>query len=131
MLDRVGEISELFTWLGLLCGVLVLLAAGIVRLFEGTWLAAEADIAQIDGDVQLAWRAHDGEVYRRFLSTDERLVVGKGETVIVHYRASRPLDAHLDRRTHGSRVLVLLGIILTGVGLVASVVQLVVLLSQG
>ena len=131
MLDRVGEIAELFTWLGLLTGVLVLVLGLVVRLFEGTWLTAEADSDEIDGDVQLAWLADDGEVYRRFLDPDERATVGTAERVTVHYRQGRPLDAHLDKRTHASRVLVLLGTILTAVGVVALVVQLLVVVGQG
>jgi alkylhydroperoxidase family enzyme len=131
MLDRVGEIAELFTWLGLLTGVLVLVLGLVVRLFEGTWLTAQADADEIDGDVQLAWLADDGEVYRRFLDPDERATVGTAERVTVHYRRGRPLDAHLDKRTHASRVLVLLGTILTAVGVVALVVQLLVVVGQG
>jgi alkylhydroperoxidase family enzyme len=131
MLDRVGEIAELFTWLGLLTGVLVLVLGLVVRLFEGTWLTAQADADEIDGDVQLAWLADDGEVYRRFLDPDERATVGTADRVTVHYRRGRPLDAHLDKRTHASRVLVLLGTILTAVGVVALVVQLLVVVGQG
>jgi hypothetical protein len=131
MLVRIGEIAELFTWLGLLTGILVLLAGLVVRLFEGTWLTAEADVAEIDGDLQLAWLADDGQVYRRFLDPDERHTVGAVDRVTVHYRHDRPLQAHLDKRTHGSRVLVLLGVILTGVGVVAAVVQVVVVIAIG
>jgi alkylhydroperoxidase family enzyme len=131
MLDRVGEIAELFTWLGLLTGVLVLVLGLVVRLFEGTWLTAQADADEIDGDVQLAWLADDGEVYRRFLDPDERATVGTADRVTVHYRRGRPLDAHLDKRTHASRVLVLLGTILTAVGVLALVVQLLVVVGQG
>ncbi|RWZ64596.1 hypothetical protein ELQ92_07540 [Labedella populi] len=131
MLVRIGEIAELFTWFGLLTGVLVLLAGLTVRLFEGSWLTAEADVAEIDGDVQLAWVGEDGEVYRRFLDPDERHSIGSSERVTVHYRRDRPLRAHLDKRTHGSRVLVLLGIILTGVGLVAAVAQIVIVVALG
>lgn len=131
MLDRVGEIAELFTWLGLLMGVLVLLVALVVRLVEGHWLTADADTAEIDGDLQLTWIADDGEVYRRFLEPDERETVGAAPRVTVHYRKGRPLRAHLDKRTHASRVLLLLGTILTGVGVIALVVQLVVVVGQG
>jgi hypothetical protein len=131
MLVRIGEIAELFTWLGLLTGILVLLAGLVVRLFEGTWLTAEADVAEIDGDLQLAWLADDGQVYRRFLDPEERHSVGAVDRVTVHYRRDRPLQAHLDKRTHGSRVLVLLGVILTGVGVVAAVVQVVVVVAIG
>jgi hypothetical protein len=131
MLDRVGEIAELFTWLGLLTGILVLLLGLVVRLLEGSWLTAEADVEAIDGDVQVAWTAEDGEVYRRFLDRDERETAGDAPRLTMHYRRGRPLDAHLDKRTHASRVLVLLGTILTGVGVVALVVQLVVIVGQG
>jgi hypothetical protein len=131
MLVRIGEIAELFTWLGLLTGVLVLLAGLVVRLFEGSWLTAEADVAEIDGDVQLAWLGDDGQVYRRFLDPEERHAIGAAEKVTVHYRRDRPLQAHLDKRTHGSRVLVLLGIILTGVGVIAAVAQIVVVVALG
>lgn len=131
MLVRIGEIAELFTWLGLSTGVLVLLAGLVVRLFEGSWLTAEADVAEIDGDVQLAWLGDDGQVYRRFLDPEERHTIGAAQKVTVHYRRDRPLQAHLDKRTHGSRVLVLLGIILTGVGVVAAVAQIVVVVALG
>lgn len=131
MLARIGEIAELFTWLGLLTGLLVLLAGLVVRLFEGSWSTAEADVAEIDGDVQLAWLGDDGQVYRRFLDPDERHAIGSSEKVTVHFRRDRPLQAHLDKRTHGSRVLVLLGIILTGVGLLAAVAQIVVVVAIG
>jgi hypothetical protein len=131
MLARIGEIAELFTWLGLLTGVIVLLAGLVVRLLEGTWLTAEADVAEIDGDLQLAWLADDGQVYRRFLDPEERHAVGAVDRVTVHYRHDRPLRAHLDKRTHGSRVLVLLGLILTGVGIVAAVAQIVVVIALG
>lgn len=131
MLVRAGEIAELFTWLGLLLGLLVLLAGVIVRLFEGSWSTAEADVAEIDGDVQLAWLGEDGQVYRRFLDPDERHAIGSADRVTVHYRRDRPLQAHLDKRTHGSRVLVLLGIILTAVGIVAAVAQIVVVVLIG
>lgn len=131
MLDRVGEISEVFTWLGLLTGILMLFLGLLVRLFEGRWLIAEASIEEIDGHLQVAWTADDGEVYRRFLDPEERILVGSAESVTVHYRRGRPLDAHLDKRTHASRVIVLLGVILTAVGVLGSVVQLVVVVAQG
>ncbi len=131
MLGRVGEIAEVFTWLGLSTGVIVLLVGLVVRLFEGTWSSAVADVAEIDGDLQLAWLADDGDVYRRFLDPDERATVGEAEHVTVHYRRDRPLQAHLDKRTHGSRVLVLLGIILTAVGVLAAIAQLLVVVAQG
>lgn len=131
MLDRVGEISELFTWLGLLTGVLVLFLALVVRLFEGSWLTATAAVAEIDGDLQLTWTAEDGEVYRRFLDADERHAVGDVHEVVVHYRRGRPLRAHLDKRTHASRVLVLLGVILMAVGILGLVVQLAAVVVEG
>lgn len=131
MLDRVGEIAEVFTWLGLLMGILVLLLGLVVRLLEGSWLTAEAGVEEIDGDLQMTWTADDGEVYRRFLDPDERDAVGAVRPVTVHYRRGRPLHAHLDKRTHASRVLVLLGAILTGVGVIALVVQFVVVVAQG
>lgn len=131
MLDRVGEIAELFTWLGLLTGVLVLLLGAVVRLFEGTWLTAEADVEEIDGALQIAWEGDDGEIARRFLHPDERPSVGDDRIITVHYRRGRPLDAHLDKRTHASRVLLLLGAILTAVGVVGVVVQLAVVVGQG
>ncbi|WP_166404778.1 DUF3592 domain-containing protein [Labedella endophytica] len=131
MLDRVGEISELFTWLGLLTGVLVLVLALVVRLFEGSWLTATATVAEIDGDLQLTWTAEDGEVYRRFLDSDERLAAGDVHEVVVHYRRGRPLHTHLDKRTHASRVLVLLGVILMAVGILGAVVQLAAVVVEG
>jgi hypothetical protein len=129
-MDRVGEIAELFTWLGFLTGVAVLLIALVVRVLEGSWRTARADVAHIDGDVQLEWVGADGEVSRRFVDEDEREAIGTAATVVVHYRKDRPLQAYLDKRTHGSRVLVLLGVILVCVGIVASIAQLLVLLTR-
>lgn len=131
MLDRVAEIAELFTWLGLLTGVLVLLLGLIVRLFEGSWLVVDADVVEIDGDLQAAWTAEDGEVYRRFLDPDEREAIGDARSITLHHRSGRPLETHLDKRTHASRVLLLVGAILAGVGVLALIVQLVVVIGQG
>lgn len=131
-LDAIAIAAEVFAWLTLPIGV-ILLASGIGRRsWSNQYRTAKAVVATVkDRDAKIRWFGDDGDV-RESMSplTGPIPAVGDARTVWVH--PSRPDTPRLDDPSHDGRVLLTLGGILTAVGVVATVVSfLLPLLTSG
>ncbi len=122
-LDAIAIAAEVFAWLALPVGI-VLLAVGIGRrAWSSRYTTAKAVVATVrDRDAKIRWFGEEGEV-RESTSplTGQIPAVGDARTVWVH--PSRPDTPRLDDPSHDGRVLLTLGGILTTVGSIATIVS--------
>jgi hypothetical protein len=127
VLDAVGLISEVLTWVVLGPGLLLLLAGGTVRLAGARWCSA-GGVAFVDGR-RRGVRWFDGK--HGFLEGDFPAGGGAelsaGADVLVYYDARNPARWQVDEPQLPGHILLLLGKILTGIGILAAAVGLVVL----
>lgn len=124
----VGNLAELFTWIGLLIGGLCFLILLITRAVRGPLVETEAVLAAEPDGVYLRWLADDGLLRARRLAEHERAEVSDPEELRVFYRRHSPSDVSLDPVDHAERVLRMLGLVFLGVGVLAIVASVVALL---
>ncbi len=125
--DVVGIAAELFTWIGFGGAALCFIALLLVRAFQGKPVASEGVLVETETGTQLRWLADDGLMRSRALTDVEAQGTIDPDELLVYYRRRSPDTVELERVDHAERVLRMLGLILLGVGLVASLVGLVVL----
>lgn len=125
--DIIGVVTELFTWIGFGGAVLCFLSFLSVRATLGRPVTSEAALAETEEGTQLRWMADDGLLRSRALTQSEALDSTDPDELLVHYRRRRPDAVELQPVDHAERVLRLLGLILLGVGVLATVVSIVVL----
>lgn len=124
-LDAIAIAAEVFAWLALPLGI-VLLVIGIGRRsWSSRYRTAKAVVATVrDRDAKIRWFGEEGDVHESTSPlTGPIPAVGDARTVWVH--PSRPDTPRLDDPEHDGRVLLTLGGILTTVGVVATLVSFV------
>ncbi|WAB85131.1 hypothetical protein OVN20_06170 [Microcella daejeonensis] len=122
-LDAIALAAEVIAWLTLPIGV-VLLAIGFGRrAWANRYRSAKAVITNVDDrDAKLRWFGEEGEVHETVSPlTGPIPAVGDARTVWIH--PARPGSARLDTPVHDGRALLLLGWILTGVGVIGILVS--------
>ena len=127
VLDLVGILAELFTWVGLILGVLCLLVVMILRLTRLSWIETDAVIVEESGSAQLRWMTTEGTLHTRILDDGERSEIDDPDELHVHYHRHAPDRIKFEATGHGEKVLRALGLILLGIGIAAIIVSLVVL----
>ena len=125
--DIVGVATELFTWIGFGGAALCFLGLLIVRATLGKPVSSEGALAETENGTQLRWLADDGLLRSRALTESEALDTTDPDELLVYYRRRDPDTVDLQPVDHAERVLRMLGLILVGVGVVAAVVGVVVL----
>lgn len=122
-LDAIAIAAEVFAWLTLPVGIVLLIAGLARRSWAKRYRTAKAVITTVkDRDAKLRWFGDGGAVHESTSPlTGPIPAVGDARTVWVH--PSRPETPRLDDPGHDGRVLLTLGGILTGVGLVATLVS--------
>ncbi len=122
-LDAIAIAAEVFAWLTLPVGVVLLLAGFARRSWSRRYRAAKAVITTVrDRDAKLRWFGDGGVVHESSSPlTGPIPAVGDARTVWVH--PSRPESPRLDDPVHDGRVLLTLGGILTGVGVIATLLS--------
>lgn len=128
--DIIGIAAELFTWIGFGGAALCFLGLLIVRASLGKPVSSEGVLAETDEGTQLRWLADDGLLRSRALTDSEAAEAIDPDELLVYYRRRTPDTVELQRVDHAERVLGLLGLILLGVGVLATVVSVVALLTE-
>jgi hypothetical protein len=127
-IDAAGAIAELFTWIGVLLGGLVLVP-GLLRAallghpntHEGVVVDAE------EHSVTFRWFGDDGDIHEASAPPLRGHPVSMGDDVTVYTPRSRPERGRLDPVDHLGRSLRLIGWVLLGIGLAAAVLSIVLL----
>ena len=119
-LDAIAIAAEVFAWLTLPVGILLLIVGLARRSWSRRYQPVKAVITTVkDHDAKLRWFGDGGAVHESTSPlTGPIPAVGDARTVWVH--PSRPESPRLDDPAHDGRVLLTLGGILTGVGVIAT-----------
>ena len=127
VLDLVGILAELFTWVGLVLGAICLSIVFIIRASRAHWIETDAVIVEGAGSIQLRWMTIDGQLMIRELDSYERDAISDPDSLTIHYNRRSPSRARFEVVGHGEKVLWIIGLILFGLGIVAAIVGLIVL----
>jgi hypothetical protein len=128
VLDAVGLISEVLTWVVLGPGLLLLLAGGAVRLAGARWCSADG-VAFVDGGRRgVRWFDAKHGFLEGVFPAGGGAGLAAGADVLVFYDARNPARWQVDEPQLPGHVLLLLGKILTGAGVLAAVAGLLVML---
>jgi hypothetical protein len=127
-IDAVSLITELFSWIGLGAGV-VLLVVGLLRgaYFRGCSETLGVVVIDAHGDLAYRWLGEDGLLYEAPSVDDETQVLEPGEDVTVYVSPRDPSVGRIDDPKHEGRALRTTGWILLGLGALAVVLQFVLL----
>jgi len=123
--DVIAIAAEVFAWLTLPIGVVLLIAGLARRSWSSRYRTQKAVVAIVkDRDAKIRWFSDGGAVHEATSPlTGPIPAVGDARTVWVH--PSRPESPRLDDPSHDGRVLITLGGILTAVGVIATVLAFV------
>lgn len=123
VLDLVGAIAELLTWVGISLGLLLLLASLVTRAISGRWI--ETDAILVDGvdETSVRWMSADG-LHLQPLTNAERSDLAASDGLRIFYQKRDPDRMRLEAMGHGERVLRLLGLLLFGLGMLAFIVSM-------
>lgn len=130
VLETLALTLEVVTWVGLVPGV-VLLAVGYARRafalrFEHTWgvvVPSPADARE----PSVRWMDRQRELHVAPVPEDPDHPVAVGDEVEVYFDRSNPERGRLDDPAHDGRLLRVLGWVLTGIGALAAIAQIVLL----
>jgi hypothetical protein len=127
-IDAVSLITELFSWIGLGAGV-VILVAGLLRgaYFRGWSETLGVVVIDARGDLAYRWLGEDGLLYEAPSIDDDTQVLEPGEDVTVYVSPRDPSVGRIDDPKHEGRALRTTGWILIGLGVLAVVLQFVLL----
>ncbi|WP_382304108.1 DUF3592 domain-containing protein [Herbiconiux sp. UC225_62] len=127
-IDAVSLITELFSWIGLGAGV-VLLVIGLLRgaYFRGWTETLGVVVVDGSGDLAYRWLGEDGLLYEAPSIDDDTQVLEPGEDVTVYVSPRDPSVGRIDDPKHEGRALRTTGWILLGIGVLAVVLQFVLL----
>lgn len=122
-LDAVATAAEVFAWLTLPVGLVLLISGLSRRAWTRRYRAVKAVITKVrDREAKLRWFSDGGAVHESSTPlTGPIPTVGDARTVWVH--PARPESPRLDDPGHDGRVLLTLGGILTGVGVIATLLS--------
>jgi hypothetical protein len=125
-----GTLAELFTWVGLGVGLALGLAWLVVRAVHAGHDVTEAEL--VEGETpRLRWLTQDGQLCERDLEGWERAEIGDADGIRVRYRRSRPESATLAHLPQPGSALRVLALVFLGIGAVAWVGSIVLMLVVG
>jgi hypothetical protein len=127
-IDAVSLITELFSWIGLGAGI-VMLVAGLLRgaYFRGWTETLGVVVVDSRGDLAYRWLGDDGMLYEAPSIDDDSQVLEPGDDVTVYVSPRDPSIGRIDNPRHEGRALRTTGWILIGLGVIAVVLQFVLL----
>lgn len=125
--DLVGNLAELFTWIGLSLGLILFLVVLVLRIARGGWEETDAVVVDDAGTPQLRWMTTEGVLHTRHLSSEENDAIADPDELHVHYSKRTPEHIRFEATGHGEKLIRALAFILTGIGILAAVVSLVLL----
>lgn len=124
----IGNLAELFTWIGLALGGLCFLILFILRIARGYPVRSEAALTETPNGVQLRWLADDGLLRSRALADFEAAEIDDPDELHVYYRKGSPDRVEIQQIDHAEKLFRMLGLIFLGVTVVAVVASIVVML---
>ncbi len=130
-LDALAVLSELFTWIGLLGGVLLLPLGVAARLAARRWVGTTGVIARGPMGPLVRWFDTAGEVHQVDANTPECAGLEVGSDIHVYFSPRRPDRMRTDSPAHDGRALLLLGGILLAIGVLAWIAGLFLLFAEG
>lgn len=123
----IDAILEIFTWVGLGMGVLVGVITLIVRIADGSWVAAQIVIGEDDHGRIARWFGDDGKVGQARLSHEQDHALAGKETAHAFVRRGRSDRVRLTQGSPAVRNLSWLTIGLFALGALAAVGSLLML----
>ncbi|MEV8272193.1 hypothetical protein [Microbacterium sp. NPDC077184] len=130
--QTVEAIFEIFSWVGIGLGALLLGIALILYVADGTWLPVRAVIDDTDTGRVARW--HDDEVggvNEAVLTADQDAEIGDADMAEVFYRRGVRGRIRMAQASPAVRGVVRLGAGLLTLGVVAMVASLVLLFARG
>ncbi|MET3369462.1 UNVERIFIED_CONTAM: hypothetical protein ABIE34_002716 [Jeotgalibacillus campisalis] len=126
-LDVLGPILEMMTWVGFVPGVPLLLWAWVIAKRRCVWTTAEGEQFAAGGFLGVRWVDRSNEEQKVLLDIPARDGSVDSGAVLVHYDLCHPSRCSLYPPRHDNTVLIL-GWILTGVGILSTLGGFVLLL---
>jgi len=130
-LDALAVLCELFTWIGLVGGLLLLPFGVAARAAGRRWVGTTGVIARGPGGPLVRWFDRVGEVHQVDATTPECAGLEVGSDIPVYFSPRRPDRMRTDSPAHDGRALLLLGGILLVLGIVAWVAGFLLLFAEG
>lgn len=122
MLDTLGSIGEIVSWIGLGFGLPALLIAMIARARVGEWQTTEIVLVEEAHGVRARWYAAD-DFHERRLTAAEASWYGGGEAVTGFVSARRPHLMRFEPRHTASHTFYIAGITLSSTGFLGLVLS--------
>jgi hypothetical protein len=127
-LDAVMLITEMFSWIGVGAGLLMLVVGYVRGAFFRGWRTTSG--VMVEGDDGLAafrWLGEDHVLYQAPAQGEETAGLEAGDEVTVYVNPRDPAIGRTDEPSHEGRAFRTTGWILLGAGLASLVVQFVLL----
>jgi hypothetical protein len=125
ILEIIGLMAEVFTWVGLGLGAVCLLVLLLVRTFGGRWIEADGLAVTESGETRLRWMSLQG-LHERLLDPADHHVTDPA-AIRLFYSQRNPSRIRFDAVGHGERTMRLLTWLLLGLGLLALVVSTILI----
>ncbi|NQX36487.1 DUF3592 domain-containing protein [Herbiconiux sp. VKM Ac-2851] len=127
--DALSLITELFSWIGIGLGVLLLVVGYVRGAFFRNWPETLGVVVLDDtGQLVYRWMGEDGVLYEAPCSDDHGHSPEPGDDVTVHVNPRDPAVGRIDDPSHEGRAFRTTGWILLGIGVAAVVLQFVLLI---
>ena len=122
-----GAVLETMSWVGLVPGIPLLIFGWIMAMRACKWVETSAEVFEAGGFQGFRWSDGDGRQHSILHEPSEAPIMDVGAQVDLYYDECHPSRWSLarPRRTNGA---VLLGSILTGIGLLSVVVGFILML---
>jgi hypothetical protein len=130
-LDALAVLLELFTWIGILGGVLLIPLGFAARVAGRRWVGTTGVIASGPMGPLVRWFDTAGEVHQVDATTPESVGLEPGSDIHVFFSPRRPDRMRTDSPAHDGRALLLLGGILLTIGILSWIAGLLLLFVEG
>ncbi|WJL96216.1 hypothetical protein QSU92_03155 [Microbacterium sp. ET2] len=128
----VNAVLEIFSWVGLGLGGVVLLVAAILALADGTWEPVTVMIDDDDEGGRIArWFGSDGEVGEAHLTPEQLRALEGQDSASAFARRDSPGRMRLTRGSPLVRFVAWFGVGLAALGLLALVISWILLFTAG
>ncbi|WP_405216930.1 hypothetical protein [Agrococcus sp. Ld7] len=122
-IDAAAGIGELMSWLCLVPGIPLLLAGSLLRASGGTWSPTRIAVVPVGDRARARWYAGGG-FHERMLSRNEQLRLDDADEQDAQVSDRHPSRMRLSGPRAAERLLLLVGGVLTALGLAALLVSL-------
>ncbi|WP_314323641.1 hypothetical protein [Paenarthrobacter ilicis] len=127
--DVLGPILEVMTWVGFVPGVPLLVSAWVISRRRCVWATADGIRFAAGGFLGVQWQDQAHQEHKVLLDIPAHQDTVVSGAVLVHYDLCHPSRCSLEPPRHDNTVLIL-GWILTGLGILSTLGGFVLLLFQ-